>query len=60
MNKHTRSDTRPIMGFSLPSDLPQQVDRLAEAEFLTRAAWLRRTVAQAVREAVKTTKVDAA
>jgi hypothetical protein len=45
--------TRPIAGFSLPADLLDQIDRMAEAEMISRSAWLRRAAIQALREAKK-------
>jgi hypothetical protein len=38
------------VAFSLPRPLAEKADRIAEREFISRAAWLRRLVAQRLQE----------
>jgi hypothetical protein len=43
------SSERILLNVNLPIDVVEAIDRRAEYELISRAAWMRRAIAQAVR-----------
>ena len=52
MDDHDETASR-LVSTRLPADLHHELELVARAELLTNASWIRRAIAQAVRQATK-------